>query len=127
MIHNSFFSCINRRIPWHWQYLILFFFSIFTVSSYAQTVDEPKRLVITVAVGINNDKIERMFSEPFILERLTFDSDVHLEKEEFLYLADLSEGAQVSAFEIKKALSCLIKKNIFREIGIRMSQGVNGK
>jgi len=127
MIHNSFFPRINRRILWYWQFLILFFFSIFIAVNYAQTVDESKRLVVTVAVGINNDKIERMFSEPFTLERLTFYSDVHLEKEEFLYLADLSEGAPVSASDIKKALSYLIKKNIFREIGIHMRQGVSGK
>jgi len=114
-------------MSWYWQCSILFFFSIFTVGNYIQAVEESTRLVITVATGINNDKIERMFREPFILERLTFDSDVHLEKEEFLYLVDLSEGVPVSASDIKKALSYLIKKNIFREIGIRMSQGVNGK
>jgi len=127
MIHNFFSLRINQQISWRWQFLILFFFSIFTVASYTQAVDEPKRLVITVVAGVNNEKVERMFNKPFVLERLTFDSDVHLEKEEFLYLVDLREGAFVGASEIKNALSYLIKKNIFREIGIRVSQGVNGK
>ncbi len=62
-----------------------------------------------------------------MLEQLTFCSDVFLEKDEFFYLVDLQEGMLVHAAAIKKALSYLIKKNIFREIGLSINQGVDGK
>ena len=127
MIHNSFFSRVTKRLCWYWRSYILFFFSLLNVVSYAQTVNESQQLIITVAAGIDNDKIDRVFNEPFMLEQLTFCSDVFLEKDEFFYLVDLREGMLVHAAAIKKALSYLIKKNIFREIGLSINQGVNGK
>jgi len=74
----------------------------------------------------NNALIDQTFSQDFILDQLTYDSDVHMQRAEFYYLVDFKQGATITAADIKQAVAYLFKKNKFKEIRIRSDQTACG-
>ena len=84
-------------------------------------------IVLATSCKIHDQVIEKTFSTSILLERLTFGSDVYIQKEEFLYLVGLHEGEKISAADIKTAVLYLVKKNKFAEIRLQISDGVEGK
>jgi outer membrane protein insertion porin family len=61
------------------------------------------------------------------ITKLSFESDVPFNKDEFLYLTDLSVGMVVSAQKILKAQKTLMQKNRFYLVDIVLSDFKNGK
>lgn len=86
-----------------------------------------KDIVVATNVHINKQIIDQTFSDPFLLERLTFDTDVYFQKKEFDYLTGMQEEETYSATHVKEAVIYLVKKNKFFEIRLRVSDGVEGK
>lgn len=70
--------------------------------------------------------IKNIISAPFILDGITFNSDVYLSAYEFAYLVDLSPGSLVTPEQLATAASYLFKKNKFEKIGITLSSGPKG-
>ncbi len=58
-------------------------------------------------------QIAQLAPAPFLLKKLTFQSDTHFSEQEFLYLIDLHEGEQIAATDLYKALYFLQKKQKF--------------
>jgi len=75
---------------------------------------------IVITLPYDNDKIDSIIDssmdKAFQLNKLTYESDLNFSKKEFLYLCGLKEGSLVSPVDIKRAVSCLIKKKKFLTI-----------
>lgn len=65
--------------------------------------------------------------ESVLIERLTFDSDVYFQKEEFLYLVGFNEGDLIDSPDLINAVNYLSKKNKFNRIKIEVVSGSQGK
>ncbi|MBU4387266.1 hypothetical protein KJ644_02205, partial [Candidatus Dependentiae bacterium] len=63
----------------------------------------------------------------FLLEKLTFDSDVNFSNYEFLYLTKLKQNSFISDLEIKNAKKNLKSKGRFEKIIIKIDNLNNGK
>jgi len=101
---------------------------IFTFSAAVQADPAQLRLALPLSDEVQlAQTIQQTFSDPFILEDLTFESDVTLSQAEFNYLVDLPKGEQIAAAQIQKAVSYLIKKNRFEQIELVVKQGQCGK
>jgi len=117
------FLCSNRRI--HWLIVVLYYFSSF---SYCADVVSGQQAVIFKAGATTHDKLAReLFEQPFILEQLSYESDVVVQPEEFFYLVDLQEGSSISGNAIKRAVDLLFKKNKFIQIHMQVADGAIGK
>ena len=66
------------------------------------------------------------FSNPFLLEAITFSSDVYFQEEEFLYLAGLQKGLIITKYS-KNAFYYLKQKNKFDKVCISIKDGLIGK
>lgn len=64
--------------------------------------------------------------KPFLLESLTFDSDVHISQVEFDYLIGISQGQMVTADQISNGVAYLFKKNKFQNIIVNINPGTEG-
>ncbi len=124
MAYNFFSPQITKYLCFY----LPIFFSVLSIANFAQSIGkEQQQLIINSATGVDDVKIEQFINKPFVLERLTFDTDVPFERDEFYYLTNLQEGIIVDAAVIKNAVSYLIKKNIFEEIGLLLHEGIHGK
>src|SRR5579872_7597270 len=63
---------------------------------------------------------------PILLERLTYESDVALEPDEFNYLVGLEEDTLITADQLQKAVYHLRQKNKFATIEISARPGERG-
>jgi outer membrane protein assembly factor BamA len=93
----------------HFFYILILFFYSITLS--ADT---------TLKISAQSDDYEKMIDQavmkPFLLEKLTCDSDVYLAESEFRYLTELKDGTNVTPGDLKRAISYLLKKNKFETI-----------
>ncbi len=107
-------QCVRKHF---WIYLLLFFCS--TVSSQEQQGE----LLVTVYENnsINIDVIRTLFEKSVKLGSITFDADIHFQKEEFFYLTDFVEGAFIDAPFVTQAVGYLVKKNKFSVIKVKAS------
>ncbi len=64
---------------------------------------------------------------PFMLEGLSYDSDVFIGQEEFSHLVDLREGSEVTCTDLVRVLANLFKKKKFEKIELQLEEGVEGK
>src|SRR5581483_9624020 len=64
------------------------------------------------------ESIEKCIVRPLPLKNVTFDADIYLQKEEFIYLTDLMPGVMVDAASVIKGVEYLHKKNKFSSIKI---------
>lgn len=71
---------------------------------------------LSLCVEDNLDLINKDIKEPFILKKLTFESDTNLSEAEFLYLVDLKEGEAVTPENLKNACFYLKQKKRFSKI-----------
>ncbi len=71
---------------------------------------------VTVSSIAEIDRLEQLIAEPFLLKNLTYRSDVIFPKEEFCYLVDLSIGQEVTRDDLRRALTYLFEKNVFKSI-----------
>ncbi len=74
----------------------------------------------------NNALIDQTFSHDFVLDQLTYDSDVYMQRAEFYYLVDLKQDASIAAADVKQAVAYLFKKNKFQKIRIRIDSTAYG-
>lgn len=74
------------------------------------------------------DALDTQAPSSFYLEKLTFDSDVFIQKEEFYYLMGLTVNSTVTLEQVKKGCFYLKKKNKFDSATItfyKSSQGIH--
>jgi len=88
---------------------------------------ETMQLTLAAEHADYKERITRSFPEPFLLESITFESDVQLQKSEFFYLTELHEGMLVTPTVLCKAVSYLRKKKKFESIIVQLSAGTYGK
>ena len=74
-----------------------------------------------------DERITTALSQPFLLEQVSFSSDVYLSAQEFSYLVELPEGSIISPQQLCKAVSYLFKKNKFEKIVIHLQPGRHGQ
>lgn len=97
--------------------------------------DTNKQSIMSDAVSIHLDAdadkwrevLLPVFSEPCVLEKITFDSDVFMQPSEFFYLIDFSEGDTVNTESLVKALNYIKLKNKIESVAIKIKDGSNGK
>jgi len=77
-------------------------------------------------VGDHGHILDHAITHSFVLDAITFQSDVYMSKGEFDYLVDLPQGSTVSVAQIKKAVSYLFKKNKFEKIIVTLTPGAQG-
>jgi len=71
--------------------------------------------------------LREIVSEPFVLEAITFESDVFMQSSEFFYLVNLREGDLIDVAALEKAVAYIRRKNKFELIRIFISDGEHGK
>jgi outer membrane protein assembly factor BamA len=76
----------------------------------------PASITITPERGDADVIIDKAVNAPFLLSKLTFATDVHLQPAEFAYLVELPEGQMVTPAMLKRAVAYLIKKSKFSTI-----------
>lgn len=64
------------------------------------------------------DIIDASLADPFLLKKLTYESDVLFQQAEFHYLMGIREGSIVTSDELKEGFSYLVKKRQFETIGV---------
>ncbi len=98
---------------------LIAFFCLYSVHSCA----------VQTTFALQNDSFEKQINaviiQPFILKKVTYDTDVYISPFEFDYLTELKEGGQVDAIQIKRAVSCLFKKNKFSNIDLIIDYNEN--
>lgn len=73
-----------------------------------------------------HDLIAKSVEKPFLVEKITLNSDIFFSPCEFNYLIGFREGDLINAQILSKACSYLIKKNVFETIVITLKPGVIG-
>lgn len=81
-------------------------------------------IVINPRLDSYRDIIFQAIKSPFIVEKITCDSDIFFDRCEFMYLIGFKDGDQVDAQTIYKACTYLIKKNVFESIVITLKPGI---
>ncbi len=100
---------------------------------YANTKTDEQIVTITIPIIVGVDcnyyaqYINQLSSVPFLLEDVTFESDVFIQPGEFDYLVDLHRGSFISSGDLKKAIWYLSKKNKFSEVVLQIMPGAYGK
>jgi len=74
----------------------------------------------------NQKKINSLCTKPFVLEQLTYESDVCVQPEEFFYLVDLQKNKVVTPQKLYTVVSRLFKKNKFSHVELVLQEGVFG-
>lgn len=108
-----------------WRYIFISF--VMTVS-FALLPQEDACVRSFVALENNlvcHDAIQKSCVESFVVESVTYDSDVYFDEKEFFYLIGFSSGDEVNAARIVNAVECLGKKNKFSRIKIDFVQHNN--
>lgn len=72
------------------------------------------------------DVIDHALPQTFYLASLTYESDVTLQEAEFRYLMELPEGSEVTAAQLKRGLTYLMKKRQFVSAAVSIRQGAQG-
>ena len=96
-------------------FVLLFFLLCNCCLSNANT-NEPQQLVLNTPFAIDQQQLQCIWEGEHVIERLTFDSDVYLGKNELLYLLDFEEGNSIDTQDIVKAIGYLRMKQKFEEI-----------
>lgn len=71
-------------------------------------------------------EIENALPAKSTIERVTYDSDVHLAREEFDYLMGIKHGEVITSESIKKGVEYLYKKNKYETITLAINKGEHG-
>ena len=87
------------------------------------------RIVITRFSSINDIEatIKEALSDSFIVEQITYSSDIFFEEEEFFYLVGFQERQIVESYDLLQAVSRLIKKKKIKEIVLIVDSDIGGK
>ena len=109
-----------------WAARIIFLFS-FCFGGVSPLFCASQSIYLFPAAEKNNQTVHDLVPEPFLLELVSYESDVRLESEEFFYLTDLQNGITVCADQLLRAAEYLFKKRKFSRIQIIISDGVEGK
>ena len=78
-------------------------------------------LVIQPDIDDYEKIIEQTITEPFLLHKSSYTSDVVFDKKEFDYLVSLKPQAYITAQDLKKSVGYLIKKNKFQKIVVHFT------
>lgn len=71
--------------------------------------------------------IDKQVKEPFIVKKITYNSDIYLDPDEFFYLIGITQGQKVTVNDLKNACFYLKQKNKFDQICISIKDSLNGK
>lgn len=85
-----------------------------------------KPVEICFGAASYNLQIEHFFSEPVLIDKVTFDSDIVFEEREFCYLTGLKEGKLIGSKEIKNAFFYLDLRQLFSKIILNLSHNSKG-
>src|SRR5437870_5315649 len=112
----------------HFSYIRRNFFLTLLISLSNQILGS-QELVLNLATPYASlcSSIEEAFSQPFHVERVTFDADVYVDPDEFYYLTDLHDAMDITAAHIKRAINHLIKKKKFQTITLRLLEEEGNK
>ena len=108
-------------------HFVLLFFLFCNYCLNNSNTNEPQQLVLNAPFAIDQQQLQCIWEGERVIERLTFDSDVYLEKDELLYLLDFEEGDSIDTQDIVKAIGYLRMKQKFKEIYLQITEGVHGK
>lgn len=73
-----------------------------------------------------HDLIGQTVKSPFLVEKISFDSDIYFSPCEFSYLIGFNEGDLVDENILSKACLYLFKKNVFESLVITLKPGTTG-
>lgn len=83
-----------------------------------------------ISIETDNDAYKALIlesvKEPFLLTKMSCESDIKFDRDEFLYLVDLKEAQRVQSSDIARAVFHLIKKNKFSTIKINLNPHSGG-
>lgn len=106
--------------------LILYVSFSFAAARDTQTVNNNININLLSNDDSNIALLENNCKEPFLLEKILFESDVLIEEKELIYLTDLHENTYITVEKLKKALSFLRSKNKFQSATLSFKQGKSG-
>ena len=88
-----------------------------------------EKVVIQLSADVDKwrEHLHQIIAEPFILDQLTFESDVYMQPSEFYYLVDLKEGDQVDSSTLERALGYIRLKNKIESVAISIKDSERGK
>lgn len=98
------------------KFLIYVFFLATTVNSFGINMQKENR--VCVDWDGRYHKLDQKLSASKLLEKITFESDVSFEKDEFFYLTDLKVGNSIDSETIKKACFYLEQRRLFSRVCI---------
>lgn len=108
--------------------IIILLLFVFFLHAYD---DQVEHAIITINTDQDAvacaDAVESLFSEPCLIESISYACDTHLDDHEFYYLLGFKQGDMVTDVDVKNALFCLSQKNKFKQICMRVEQGMQGK
>jgi len=81
----------------------------------------------SICVDDNLDLIDQEIKEPFVLKKLSFESDTNLSQSEFLYLVDLKENETITLDRLKNSCFYLKQKKRFSKICFDLIDCKDGK
>lgn len=98
--------------------------------SFQDAVQVPDFLSIDVIIDPARDNyctlLDKAITGTIPIDCITFESDVYIQENEFLYLIGLRRGMHADVSDFKKALFYLIKKNMFHQIQLRIHPSEQG-
>jgi len=103
---------------------------MFALTSKDADLCEKSCVVISLPFDLEDNiekKIQDAVSEDFLVGGVNYSSDIAFEEKEFFYLIGFQVGDKIGAKELKKAVSCLIKKNKFQKITLMICPAKQGK
>ena len=112
--------------------LFIFLFSFFFIIARGDDTSLQTKTKHAVTINLAGtdylfDDIDSVIEEPFVIEKITYDSDVFLSPEEFAYLVPFKKGSSISAVDLKKACVSLAQKNKFQTVHITVTENENEK
>lgn len=97
-----------------------------TACLFLSALSFPITMEIDTRLQSYQEIIERSLPGKYLVSTVSYASDVHFDKAEFEYLTDLHHGVTVDSAMLTRAVSYLIKKNIFEHIQVTLQQDATG-
>ena len=117
---------ISIYVLYMFVYIVTLFF-LFHSSLFGAS----ESIAVDIALHVQNSnwqqELDARITNSFILDGMSFESDVLMSQAEFYYLVDMRDGDIVTADDLKKAASHLFKKNKFETMHIMLVPTKTGK
>src|SRR5260221_1082362 len=105
---------MNQSSLWYLAILFFLLISFFCIEAHQER--NCHDIVVMAHNSVDKEILKRIFPEPFLVEKLSFESDVFFSEQEFLHLFNSNNGDQINYDHIVVALERCIKKNKFATI-----------